>query len=155
MLLAAAIGVVTSALAHGQPTVTLLDTQGNVGHNAAVAIGTDGLALIAYSDPSHSALKTAHCNDAACTSATLSTVDTSGAGAAGSIAIGADGLGIMVWDDGSYGHTGTVENARSMVVHRPDGVTWAVLVDGNAPSETDRIEALLDKALASVPGLGH
>jgi len=65
------------------------------------------------------------------------------------------GLGIMVWDDGSYGHTGTVENARSMVLHRPDGVTWAVLVDGNAPSETDRIEALVDKALASVAGLGR
>ncbi|HEX9260002.1 MAG TPA: serine hydrolase domain-containing protein [Acidimicrobiales bacterium] len=65
------------------------------------------------------------------------------------------GLGVMVWSDGSYGHTGTVENARSMGVHRSDGVTWAVLVNGNAPSETDRIESFVERALREVPGLSR
>ncbi len=60
------------------------------------------------------------------------------------------GLGLRVWVDGSWGHTGTVENARSMVMHRPDGITWAVLVNGDAPSNTDRLREYVDEALADV-----
>jgi D-alanyl-D-alanine carboxypeptidase len=60
------------------------------------------------------------------------------------------GLGLRVWVDGSWGHTGTVENARSMVLHRPDGITWAVLVNGDAPSNTDRLREYVDEALADV-----
>jgi D-alanyl-D-alanine carboxypeptidase len=31
------------------------------------------------------------------------------------------GLGVMAFGDGSFGHTGTVEMTRAMVVDRPDG----------------------------------
>jgi D-alanyl-D-alanine carboxypeptidase len=60
------------------------------------------------------------------------------------------GLGLRVWADGTWGHTGTVENARSMVLHRPDGITWAVTVSGNAPSNTDRIRHYVDQAFATI-----
>jgi hypothetical protein len=60
------------------------------------------------------------------------------------------GLGLRVWADGTWGHTGTVENARSMVIRRPDGLTWAVMVSGNAPSSTDRLRARVDKAFATI-----
>ena len=60
------------------------------------------------------------------------------------------GLGLRVWADGTWGHTGTVENARSMVLRRPDGLTWAVMVSGNAPSSTDRLRARVDAAFAAI-----
>jgi D-alanyl-D-alanine carboxypeptidase len=60
------------------------------------------------------------------------------------------GLGLRVWADGTWGHTGTVENARSMVIRRPDGITWAVTISGNAPSNTDRIRKYVDEAFATI-----
>jgi D-alanyl-D-alanine carboxypeptidase len=60
------------------------------------------------------------------------------------------GLGLRVWADGTWGHTGTVENARSMVIRRPDGITWAVTISGNAPSNTDRIRTYVDEAFATI-----
>jgi D-alanyl-D-alanine carboxypeptidase len=60
------------------------------------------------------------------------------------------GLGLRVWADGTWGHTGTVENARSMVIRRPDGITWAVTISGNAPSNTDRIRTYVDEAFAQI-----
>jgi CubicO group peptidase (beta-lactamase class C family) len=56
------------------------------------------------------------------------------------------GLGLRVWADGTWGHTGTVENARSMVLHQPNGITWAVLINGNVPSNTDRVRDYVAKA---------
>ncbi len=60
------------------------------------------------------------------------------------------GLGLRVWADGTWGHTGTVENARSMVIRRPDGITWAIMVSGNTPSNTDRLRGVVDEAFATV-----
>jgi D-alanyl-D-alanine carboxypeptidase len=60
------------------------------------------------------------------------------------------GLGLRVWADGTWGHTGTVENARSMVLRRPDGLTWAILVSGAAPSSSDRLRVHVDQALATL-----
>ena len=63
------------------------------------------------------------------------------------------GLGLIVWDSGAaWGHTGTVENAHSMVFHGPDGVTWAILVNGQSPSNTPDLRKVVDRALATVPG---
>ena len=56
-----------------------------------------------------------------------------------------------MWDSGAaWGHTGTVENARSMVFHGPNGVSWAVCVNGNVPSNTPDLRKYVDKALATV-----
>ena len=60
------------------------------------------------------------------------------------------GLGLRLWGDGTWGHTGTIQNAHSMVLHRPDGYTWAVLVSGDVPAETDDLVTYVDRAFAEV-----
>jgi D-alanyl-D-alanine carboxypeptidase len=61
------------------------------------------------------------------------------------------GLGLIVWDNGTaWGHTGTVESARTMVFHRPDGITWAILVNGPSPSYSADLRKYMDQALATV-----
>ena len=57
------------------------------------------------------------------------------------------GLGIFVWPDGSWGHTGTVENTHTMLVRRPDGVTWCILVSGDVPESTEELREVFDRAL--------
>jgi D-alanyl-D-alanine carboxypeptidase len=58
------------------------------------------------------------------------------------------GLGLIVNGDGTWGHTGTVENTHAMVLHRPDGVTWSVLVSGEYPGESSRLRSIVDEAFA-------
>jgi preprotein translocase subunit Sec61beta len=79
---------------------TTLDSAGNVGWFTSITIGADGLGLISYHDITNDDLKVAHCNDAACSSASLSTLDSAGlVGYYTSITIGADGLGLIsYWD---------------------------------------------------------
>ena len=57
------------------------------------------------------------------------------------------GLATMAYANQSWGHTGTIENTHSMVVHRPDGMTWAILVSGNYPEETDDLEEIFQDAI--------
>ncbi len=57
------------------------------------------------------------------------------------------GLGIVVWPDGSWGHTGTVENTHTMLVRRPDGVTWCILVSGDVPESTEELRDVFDRAV--------
>jgi hypothetical protein len=59
------------------------------------------------------------------------------------------GMGQIVFADGTWGHTGTVENAHAMVLVRPDGVTWSILVSGEYPSRTGRLRNIFDEALAA------
>lgn len=58
------------------------------------------------------------------------------------------GLGIVVWPDGSWGHTGTVENTHTMLVRRPDGTTWCILVSGDHPRSTEALGEVFDDAFA-------
>ena len=60
------------------------------------------------------------------------------------------GLALRLWSDGTWGHTGTVESAHSMVIHRPDGITWAVVINGEVPSDTDKIRTSVDAAFATL-----
>ena len=87
-------------------TVTTVDSAARVGEHTSIAIGTDGLPVISYHDghPNFD-LKTAHCNDAACsTPATLTTVDSAGwVGRYTSIAIGADDLPVISYHDNTNG----------------------------------------------------
>ena len=57
------------------------------------------------------------------------------------------GLGIFVWPDGSFGHTGTVENTHTMLVRRPDGVTWCILVSGDVPESTEELREVFERSL--------
>jgi len=54
------------------------------------------------------------------------------------------GLGLMVFGDGSFGHTGTLESTHAMVVSRPDGVTWAIMVSGENPWNTSELRPIVD-----------
>lgn len=76
---------------------TTVDSTSVAGEWSSLAIGTDGLALIAYEADGD--LKTAHCSDLSCTTATLSPVGNTANSI--SLAIGSDGLGLI-----SYGNTG-------------------------------------------------
>ena len=52
------------------------------------------------------------------------------------------GLGLICWLGGEWGHTGTLESAHAIVVHRTDGMTYSILVSGNYPRETDDLVAI-------------
>jgi hypothetical protein len=53
----------------------MLDTNGDVGSDTSLTIGTDGLGLIAYADRTNSDLKIAHCYDVNCSAAKIATLD--------------------------------------------------------------------------------
>jgi D-alanyl-D-alanine carboxypeptidase len=59
------------------------------------------------------------------------------------------GLGLMLFGDGSWGHTGTIESTHAVVVNRPDGLTVAVLVSGKEPYDTDDLLPVIDLAVAA------
>ncbi len=56
------------------------------------------------------------------------------------------GLGLINYASG-YGHTGTMQNTHAMVMVQPDGVTWAVTVSGESPSETEGLRNIVRRAL--------
>lgn len=89
-------------------TVTVLDSPGDVGRFAALAVGFDGKPVVSYFDFTNSALKVAHCGDVACSAGnTLTAVDTGDennpAGRNTSIAIGADGKPVVSYTYGTGG----------------------------------------------------
>lgn len=59
------------------------------------------------------------------------------------------GLGMICFTDGTWGHTGTLESVHAVVLHRPGGVTFSVLVSGNSPRESDQLINLFNAALDS------
>jgi D-alanyl-D-alanine carboxypeptidase len=59
------------------------------------------------------------------------------------------GLGLILYADGSWGHTGTIESTHAVVVNRPDGLTVVVLISGKFPSNTDDLLLLIDSAVAT------
>jgi hypothetical protein len=78
--------------------LSILDSSDFVGPPTSITIGADGLGLIAYQKDG--GLNVAHCNNAACSSATTAILDASlGVGEYSSIAIGADGLGLISYYD--------------------------------------------------------
>ena len=59
------------------------------------------------------------------------------------------GLGVVIWPDGTYGHTGTVESTHAMLVHRSDGLTWCILISGDNPATTEQLRDVFDDSLAA------
>jgi len=59
------------------------------------------------------------------------------------------GLGLICFTDGTWGHTGTLESVHAMVLHRPDGLTWSILVSGDAPQESDDLRDIFNELLGS------
>jgi succinyl-CoA synthetase alpha subunit len=55
-----------NAACTGSATITTVDRGGNVGFYIAMAIGTDGLPVMSYSDVTNNDLKVLKCSNAAC-----------------------------------------------------------------------------------------
>ena len=62
---------------------------------------------------------------------------------------GSWGLGVEVFPDGSWGHTGSLAGARAMAMHRPDGITWSVVVNGTFENHNVVLRDLMSRALAT------
>jgi hypothetical protein len=107
------------------------------GGTPSIAIGSDGLALIAYNVSDLGVLKVAHCQDTACKSATFSTIDdgphvphVSGyVGAYPDIAIGRDGLGLISYYDAPVGNL-RVAHCADVPCTRADAVS---IIDRGGP----------------------
>ncbi len=82
-------------------TTVILDSEGVVGFDTSIAVGTDGFPIISYRDITNGNLKVAHCGTLDCTSGnSVLTVDDLGrVGEGTSIAIGSDGLPIISFRD--------------------------------------------------------
>ena len=66
--------------------------------------------------------------------------------------LGSWGLGVEVFDDGSWGHTGSLASARAMALHRPDGITWGIVVNGNLENHNVVLREVMARALATTTG---
>src|SRR5262245_6023540 len=84
--------------ARGQVTVLDPVSPGGI----SITIGADGLGLISYIDFNGDGLNVAHCSDAACSSATITSLDAplTSQFLGTAIATGADGLGLIAYDTG-------------------------------------------------------
>ena len=61
------------------------------------------------------------------------------------------GQGLIVYGDGAdWGHTGSLHNARGMMLHRGDGTTFAILFNGTFDKHADEMANLMSAALATV-----
>jgi hypothetical protein len=88
--------------AYSSQTFSTIDVSENVGFNSTIAVGPDGLPVIAYYDMTNGDLKVAKCRDVACSSSNITTVDTgygANVGAYPSVTIGTDGLPIISYYD--------------------------------------------------------
>jgi hypothetical protein len=98
----------------GKPvhSVTVVDSTDDVGIHAAMAIGDDGLPVIAYVDRTGGRLKVAHCTDVSCTAATITDTGLS-ARVDGrdiiSVTIGPDGYPVISHRDTNVVHCGDAD----------------------------------------------
>jgi len=65
---------------------------------ASITVGADGLGLIGFIDPKGLLAKVAHCENADCSSATITQLDTGNFREGSSVTIGADGLGLLSYE---------------------------------------------------------
>ncbi|MEY3070321.1 MAG: hypothetical protein RL473_428 [Actinomycetota bacterium] len=64
------------------------------------------------------------------------------------------GFGLRLFFSGEWGHSGSIENVHAMAIHRPDGLSVSVLVNGTKPKETDDlIKAINEAVLAARTGI--
>ena len=88
----------------------MLDASGQVGQHVSLAIGSDGLGVMAYRDATNGDLKIAHCANLQCTTGTNVAVDSTGVvGDWPALTIGSDGYPIVAYQD--------VTNGDLKVVH--------------------------------------
>jgi hypothetical protein len=99
-----------------------VDGSPGAGQQTSIAIGSDGLGLIAYYVAGTGDLRVAHCSNPACTAATIATLDSTGdVGGGPSLAIGSDGLGLIVYHyvDGPFS-TSKTAHCSDLLCSRAD-----------------------------------
>jgi D-alanyl-D-alanine carboxypeptidase len=65
--------------------------------------------------------------------------------------LGGWGLGAEVFGSGSFGHSGSLDGARGAMVHRGDGFTYAITVNGSFKSHSSTLRDAVARAIATVP----
>jgi predicted regulator of Ras-like GTPase activity (Roadblock/LC7/MglB family) len=101
----------------------------------SITIGTDGLPIISYHDLTEHYLKVAHCEDAQCASATVTTLDsTVSTGHFTSIAIGSDGLPVIAYSKGAL--LGTLIVAHCQNVQCTSAVSRNIAFLSESPAIT-------------------
>jgi hypothetical protein len=84
-------------------TITRLDSSNGAGLYTALAIGADGMPVVAYQNASSSDLMFLRCTNVTCTSGSTTTVQsTDSVGRYPSVAIGVDGLPIIAHEDQTF-----------------------------------------------------
>jgi hypothetical protein len=94
-----------AACSAGNTVTTVDDPAGDAGFLTSIAIGLDGLPVIAHHDVTATSLRVAKCGNPACSAGnTLTTVDEPGnVGQYPSIAVGSDGLPVISYADNNAG----------------------------------------------------
>jgi D-alanyl-D-alanine carboxypeptidase len=64
---------------------------------------------------------------------------------------GSWGLGAEVFGSGSFGHSGSLDGARGAVVHRGDGFTYAITMNGSFDAHSSLLRDTVARAIATVP----
>ena len=134
-----------TACASGNLTDVVSGAPAGAGTYAALAVGTDGLAVVAFYDAAATRLLVTHCGDAVCRAGSVTTpiAPSAAVGEFVAIAIGADGLPVISYYDRtkrtiSVTHCGVITCATGNVTTTPDptmnDVGWyssiAIGVDG-------------------------
>jgi hypothetical protein len=127
----------TESCAGGGNVATTVDVSGanDVGEHTSIAIGADGLPIVAYRDATNMDLKVLHCGNVACTAGNVSTPIDTGPASVGtdtSIAVGTDGLPVVSYYDG--------DDADLLVLHCGD----ALCSSGNQVTTVDGSGAVGD-----------
>ena len=65
--------------------------------------------------------------------------------------LGSWGLGAEVFGSGSFGHSGSLDGARGAMVHRADGFTYAITVNGSFNAHSSTLRDAVSRAIATVP----
>jgi hypothetical protein len=96
------VAACTTADCSGTPTITVIDSDSDVGVETSIAISSNGYPVISYYDFTNEDLKVAACTTADCSgTSTITTIDSTGdVGYFPSIAIGDNGYPVIsYWDD--------------------------------------------------------
>ena len=124
-----------NAACTGNSIRTTVD-DGTFGRSTSIAIGTDGLPVISYHDPTAGTLRVAKCSNAACSgNSTITEVDNPAnfVGSFNSIAIGAEGLPVISYHDAT---ASTLRVARCGNAACSSGNMFALIDDNNVGSYT-------------------
>ena len=125
----------------GVPTVTTVDSLGNVGAHNSISISTDGFPVIAYLHQTANQLRAFKCTNATCSTGSVGIVDSGSTPQFISITVPADGKPVISYHDGTNltlkvakcGNAACIAGNTTSTVDSPGlglGTAFAVPADG-------------------------